>query len=47
MKFELAPLPYAKDALDPHMGRETLEYHYEKHHRGCGISSIGTSSLSN
>ncbi|MGE0022020.1 MAG: superoxide dismutase [Hyphomicrobium sp.] len=34
MKFELPPLPYAKDALEPHMGRETLEYHYEKHHRG-------------
>ncbi len=34
MKFELTPLPYAKHALEPHMGRETLEYHYEKHHRG-------------
>jgi len=34
MKFELPPLPYAKDALEPHMGRETLEFHYEKHHRG-------------
>jgi Fe-Mn family superoxide dismutase len=34
MKFELAPLPYAKHALEPYMSRETLEYHYEKHHRG-------------
>jgi Fe-Mn family superoxide dismutase len=34
MKFELPPLPYAKDALAPHLGAETLEYHYEKHHRG-------------
>jgi Fe-Mn family superoxide dismutase len=34
MKFELPPLPYAKDALEPHLGAETLEYHYEKHHRG-------------
>jgi Fe-Mn family superoxide dismutase len=34
MKFELSPLPYAKDALAPHLGAETLEYHYEKHHRG-------------
>lgn len=33
MKFELPPLPYSKDALEPHMSRETLEYHYEKHHR--------------
>jgi Fe-Mn family superoxide dismutase len=34
MRFELAPLPYAKDALEPHLGAETLEFHYEKHHRG-------------
>ena len=34
MKFELPPLPYAKHALEPHMSRETVEYHYEKHHRG-------------
>jgi len=34
MKFKLPPLPYAKDALEPHMSRATLEYHYEKHHRG-------------
>lgn len=34
MEFELPPLPYAKDALEPYIGAETLEYHYEKHHRG-------------
>jgi superoxide dismutase, Fe-Mn family len=34
MKFELPPLPYGKQALEPYMSRETLEYHYEKHHRG-------------
>jgi Fe-Mn family superoxide dismutase len=34
MRFELAPLPYPKDALAPYLGAETLEYHYEKHHRG-------------
>jgi Fe-Mn family superoxide dismutase len=33
-EFELPPLPYPKDALEPHLGAETLEYHYEKHHRG-------------
>ena len=32
MAFELPPLPYSKDALEPHMSRETLEYHYGKHH---------------
>ena len=30
----LPPLPYAQDALEPHMSRETLEYHYGKHHKG-------------
>jgi superoxide dismutase, Fe-Mn family len=34
MKFEVAPLPYSKDALEPVMKQETLEYHYEKHHKG-------------
>lgn len=34
MSFTLEPLPYAKDALAPHISAETLEYHYEKHHRG-------------
>jgi Fe-Mn family superoxide dismutase len=33
MAFELPPLPYAKDALAPHMSAETLEFHYGKHHR--------------
>ena len=33
MDFEVAPLPYAKDALEPAMSRETFEYHYEKHHK--------------
>jgi Fe-Mn family superoxide dismutase len=34
MDFEVAPLPYAKGALAPVMSQETLEYHYEKHHKG-------------
>ncbi|MEE3622394.1 superoxide dismutase [Nitrospirillum sp. BR 11752] len=32
MAFELAPLPYAKDALQPYMSSETLDYHHGKHH---------------
>ena len=32
MAFELPPLPYAQDALDPYISAETLEYHYGKHH---------------
>jgi Fe-Mn family superoxide dismutase len=27
-------LPYPRDALEPHMSRETLDYHYGKHHKG-------------
>ena len=27
-------LPYKENALEPHISRETLFYHYEKHHRG-------------
>ncbi|NOY89859.1 MAG: superoxide dismutase [Deltaproteobacteria bacterium] len=34
MDFELAPLPFALDALAPAMSQETLEYHYGKHHQG-------------
>jgi Fe-Mn family superoxide dismutase len=33
MTFVLPPLPYAEDALAPHMSAETLEYHYGKHHK--------------
>ncbi len=33
MAFQLPPLPYAKDALAPHISAETLEYHYGKHHQ--------------
>ena len=32
MAFELPALPYAKNALEPHISAETLEYHYGKHH---------------
>ena len=33
MPFELPNLPYAHDALAPHMSKETLEYHHDKHHQ--------------
>ncbi len=32
MAFELPDLPYAKDALEPHISAETLEFHHDKHH---------------
>ncbi|MFB6317393.1 superoxide dismutase [Saccharicrinis sp. FJH54] len=33
MKFELPPLPYALDALAPHIDKKTLEFHHGKHHQ--------------
>ncbi|HEY0706246.1 MAG TPA: superoxide dismutase [Polyangia bacterium] len=33
MAFTLPPLPWAKDALAPHISAETIEYHYGKHHQ--------------
>lgn len=32
MSFKLPELPYAMDALSPHISAETLEFHYGKHH---------------
>ncbi|MBC8157915.1 MAG: superoxide dismutase [Alphaproteobacteria bacterium] len=32
MAFELPALPYAKDALAPHISANTLDFHYGKHH---------------
>ncbi|MDA3914739.1 Fe-Mn family superoxide dismutase, partial [Oleiagrimonas sp.] len=34
MAIELPQLPYEKNALEPHISAETLEYHYGKHHQG-------------
>jgi Fe-Mn family superoxide dismutase len=54
MPFTLPDLPYAKDALDPHMSAETLEYHHGKHHKAYvnktnelieGESSLSGASL--
>lgn len=33
MSFTLMDLPYARDALAPHMSENTLNYHYGKHHQ--------------
>ncbi|MBR9727104.1 superoxide dismutase [Fe] [Shewanella intestini] len=32
MAFELPALPYEKNALEPHISQETIEFHYGKHH---------------
>jgi superoxide dismutase, Fe-Mn family len=34
MKFEIAKLPYAFDALEPYMSRDTLHFHHDEHHQG-------------
>ncbi|MDP2718872.1 MAG: Fe-Mn family superoxide dismutase [Dehalococcoidia bacterium] len=33
MEHKLPKLPFAKDALAPHISAETIEYHYGKHHK--------------
>jgi len=33
MAIELPPLPFEKNALEPHISAETLEFHYGKHHQ--------------
>ncbi|HEV7926156.1 MAG TPA: superoxide dismutase [Verrucomicrobiae bacterium] len=32
MAYELPPLPYAKDALEPNIDAQTMEIHHDKHH---------------
>ncbi|TDQ82570.1 superoxide dismutase [Sphingobacterium yanglingense] len=33
MAFELEALPYANDALEPHIDKETMEIHHDRHHQ--------------
>ena len=33
LPIKLPPLPYANDALEPHLSRETIGFHYGRHHR--------------
>lgn len=33
-RFELPPLPYAENALEPHISAKTMSFHYGKHHKG-------------
>lgn len=32
--IELPDLPYKRDALEPHVSKQTLDFHYGKHHKG-------------
>jgi Fe-Mn family superoxide dismutase len=38
MAFELPPLPYAKDALQPHISANTLDFHHGKHHNAYVVN---------
>ncbi len=33
MSFDLPPLPYAKNALEPYISEQTFDFHYGKHHQ--------------
>ncbi|MGC4235524.1 MAG: superoxide dismutase [Niabella sp.] len=33
MAFTLSPLPYAKEALEPHIDAQTMEIHHDRHHQ--------------
>ena len=33
MPYELPPLPYTKDALEPHFDALTMEIHHDRHHK--------------
>ncbi len=39
MAYELPPLPYAKDALEPHIDAQTMEIHHDKHH-GAYVTNL-------
>ena len=46
MALTLPPLPYALDALAPHLSKETLDFHYNKHHAGY-LAKLNTLIASN
>jgi len=33
MAFELEALPYANNALEPHIDKDTMEIHHDRHHQ--------------
>lgn len=41
MSFELPALPYAQDALEPHISAETLGFHHGKHHNAYVVNLNG------
>lgn len=45
-KFELPKLPYAYDALEPYIDKQTMEIHYSKHHAAY-VNNLNKADLSN
>jgi len=45
MEHILPALPYAMDALQPHISKETFEYHYGKHHQAYVTLPLYSASL--
>ena len=41
MKYELAPLPYAHNALEPHIDEQTMQIHHGKHHQAY-VNNLNT-----
>src|SRR5258708_32276158 len=39
MAFTVPPLPYAFDALEPHIDKQTMEIHHDKHH-GAYVTNL-------
>ena len=39
MAYELPPLPYPKNALEPHLDAQTMEIHHDKHH-GAYVTNL-------
>ena len=46
MPYELPPLPYPKDALEPHIDAQTMEIHHDKHH-GAYVTNLNKAIAGN
>ena len=42
MAFELPKLPYAYDALEPHIDKQTMELHHDKHHHNTYVTKLNS-----
>ena len=46
MPYELPPIPYPKDALEPHIDAQTMEIHHDKHH-GAYVTNLNKAIAGN